>query len=243
MITILNNIMASNGFVVVDIDNADNADNGDNADNTLSFTLFKSQSSLREEYFLTLELADTSDLALREFIDAKAQDLFEDIQKSGKVEIYFEKNCTMLICLNSSELNPELVLALEEDPYNFKKNVITYSNGELAALNGYLTGNAMQSFSNDAVNKILNAKGGRDFLDFKYQKSDRSRFYDLAIRILLKLPFLVYSPHEQKLENLQGQIDDAIPGDKLEIYQQILAVEWTDENILEGVESIWGAKA
>lgn len=232
MITILNNIMASNGLIMVNV--------GMNND-TFDFCLYRAKSSHREEYFLTLELTDTSNKMLQQFLDEKAQEIFEDIQNSGKVEMFFEKNCTMLICLNSAKLDPELVLALEEDPYNFKKNVITYSAGELAALNSYLMNHSITTFGGDIINDILNANDGRDFLAFKYQK-DRNTLYDLAIRVLLKLPFLVYSPREQKLENLSGQIDDAIPDDKYEIFNQMLNADWTDENILDRVESIWGDK-
>lgn len=233
MITILNNVMASNGLIMVDV----GMDN-----DTFDFCLYKAQNSRREEYFLTLELTDTSNETLRKFLDEIAQEIFEDIRNSGKVEMFFEKNCTMLICINSAKLDPELVLALEEDPYNFKKNVITYSARELTALNRYLTSHSIQAFSGDIINDILNANGGRDFLAFKYQ-SDRNPLYDLAIRFVLKLPFLVYRPREQKLENLSGQIDDAIPDDKSEIFNQMLAAEWTDENILDRVESIWGDKS
>ena len=79
-------------------------------------------------------------------------------------------------------------------------------------------------------------------MDFKYQKK-RNAIYDLTIRIALKLPFLIYSPREQKLENLSKQIDDAIPSDKFEKFNQMLTAEWTDENVLEHVESIWRKKA
>jgi hypothetical protein len=232
MIKILNNILANNGFIMVDV--------GMN-DDTFDFCLYKAKSSHREEYFLTLELADTSDKMLRGFLDEKAQEFFEDIQKSGKVEIFFEKNCTMLICLNSAKLNPELVLALEEDPYNFKKNVIIYSDDELTALNSHLASHSVKKISSDIINNILNANDGRDFLAFKYQR-DRNILYDLTIRVVLKLPFLIYSPREQKLENLSGQIDEAIPDDKYEIFNQILTTDWTDETVLDRVESIWGDK-
>lgn len=232
MITILNNIMASSGLIIVDV----GADNG-----TFNYCLYKAKCSHREEYFLTLELTDTSNKTLQNFLNEKAQEIFEDIQNSGKVEMYFEKNCTMLLCLNSANLDPQLVLALEEDPYNFKKNIITYSAGELAALNSYLMNHSIKEFGNDIINNILNANDGRDFLAFKYQR-DRNTLYDLTIRIALKLPFLVYNPREQKLENLLGQIDEAIPSDRKKVFNQMLTVEWTDENILDHVGAIWGNK-
>lgn len=232
MIKILKSIMVSNGLVVVDVD----------VDSEISdFYLYRGSSSQREEYFLVLELTDTSNETLRNFLDEKAQEIFEDIQKSGKVEIFFEKNCTMLICINSEKLDPELVLALEEDPYNFKKNVIIYSDSELAELDKYLVSRPMEAFTGDMINDVLNANDGRDFLAFKYQRG-RNVLYDLVIRVILKLPFLVYKPREQKLENLSEKIDEAISDDNYEIFNHMLKAEWTDENVLDHVESIWGDK-
>ncbi|MBV4542839.1 ABC-three component system middle component 1 [Pseudomonas vlassakiae] len=234
MITILNNIMTSNGFVLVDIDFTNEE---------FPLSLFKSQNQRREEYFLTLEISSPSSETLKSFLDDKAQAIFEEIQKSDKVERYFEKNCTMLICLESKNLDHGMVLAIEEDPYNFKKNVITYTPAELAAINRHLTGNTISAIHNNVINEILNSNNGKDFLDFKHQIRTRNPLYDLTIRIVLKLPFLTYSPQEQKLENLSLQINDAIPNQLTEIFHKILSVEWSDENILAHVESIWWDKA
>ncbi|HCT8041671.1 hypothetical protein R4J70_17565 [Pseudomonas aeruginosa] len=101
MITILNNIMASNRFTPVDV----------NLPNQyFEFSLYKAESRHREEYFLTVQLDNNSDQALKNFLDNTAQEIFEEIQSTGKVELYFEKNCTMLICLESHGLNHDLVL-------------------------------------------------------------------------------------------------------------------------------------
>ncbi|KPM67098.1 hypothetical protein HB4184_01375 [Pseudomonas putida] len=234
MITILNNIMASNRFTLVDVDLSNQF---------IDFSLYKAESSLREEYFLTIHLDNNSDQALQQFLDNTAQEIFEDIQSADKVELYFEKNCTMLIFLDSQGLNHDLVLALEEDPYNFKKNVIKFSSSELAALNAYLTSNAIAALTNDIINDILNANNGRDFLAFKHQNGDRHRLYDLIVRVMLKLSFLSYHPQEQKLENLTGQIESALPDALTETYERILAADWTDDSVIGNVESIWGNKA
>ena len=234
MITILNNIMASNQLRMVDVEPTHE---------TLNFSLYKAENKRREEYFLAIDLEDNSSEALKFFLDVTAQEIFEDIQTSGKVELYFEKNCTMLICLNSAGLDQDMVLALEEDPYNFKKNVIKYSMSELAALNGYLTSNAITTITNDNINDILNSNSGKDFLDFKHQNNSRDRLYDLIIRVMLKLSFLSYQPQEQKLENLTGQIDAAVPDELTEKFAGILSAAWTDETTIANVESIWGNKA
>lgn len=234
MITILNNIMASNRFTLVDLDLPHPF---------LELSLYKAESSHREEYFLTLYLDNNSDQALQNFLDNTAQDIFEEIQGTGKVELYFEKNCTMLICLDSLGLNHNLVMALEEDPYNFKKNVIKFSSSELAALNAYLTSNAIAALTNDIINDILNADNGREFLAFKFQKGDRRRLYDLIVRVMLKLSFLSYQPQEQKLENLTGQIESALPAELTETYDRILVADWADDSVIGNVESIWGNKA
>ncbi|WP_460096213.1 ABC-three component system middle component 1 [Pseudomonas sp. S3_C01] len=234
MITILNNIMASNGLKLVDVDLTHRVFN---------LSLYKAESKRREEYFLTVDLDDNSSEALKRFLDLTAQEIFEDIQSSGKVDLYFEKNCTMLICLNSVDLDQDLVLAIEEDPYNFKKNIIKYNTTELASLNDYLANHSVNAITNDTINEILNSNSGKDFLDFKYQNGSRNRFYDLIIRVMLKLSFLPYHPQEQKLENLTGQIDAAVPAELTETFESILSADWTDEAVIANVESIWGNKA
>lgn len=234
MIRILNNIMASHSFTLVDIECVDDA---------FPFSLYKAQNIRREEYFLTLEIKVSDDKVLQHFLDNKAQEIFEEIQKSDKVERYFEKNCTMLICLEFTNPDRDLVLALEEDPYNFKKNVITYSPAELAALNNYISDNAIQTFDSDIVNAILNSNSGKDFLDFKKQENTQNPLYNLIIRIILKLPFIVYRPQEQKLENLSLQINKSLTPNLTETLSKILSYDWADELILTHIESIWGEKA
>lgn len=234
MITILNNIMASNRFTLVDVDLSTQY---------LGFSLYQAESARREEYFLTVHLENNSDQALQNLLDNTAQEIFEDIQSSGKVDLYFEKNCTMLICLDSFGLNHDLVLALEEDPYNFKKNVIKYSPLEVAALDDYLTSKAIDALTNEIINNILNGNNGKDFLAFKYQNGNGHRLYDLIVRVVLKLSFLSYNPQEQKLENLTVQIDSALPSELTQTFEKILAVNWADEKVVGNVESIWGNKA
>lgn len=231
MIKILNNIMTSNRFMLVDVDLSNQY---------LECSLYKAESSYREEYFLTVRVDNNSDEALQKLLDNTAQEIFEEIQGAGKVELYFEKNCTMLICLDSFGLNHDLVLALEEDPYNFKKNVIKYSPPELAALNDHMTSNAIKALTNDIINDILNANNGKNFLAFKYQSGNEHHLYDLIVRVMLKLSFLSYHPQEQKLENLTGQIDSALPAALIETFEKVLAVDWTDETVIGNVESIWG---
>ncbi|MNG30217.1 hypothetical protein D3C84_1157960 [compost metagenome] len=60
---------------------------------------------------------------------------------------------------------------------------------------------------------------------------------------MLKLSFLSYHPQEQKLENLTGQIDAAVPAELTETFESILSADWTDEAVIANVESIWGNKA
>lgn len=67
MITILNNIMASNRFTPVDV----------NLPNQyFEFSLYKAESRHREEYFLTVQLDNNSDQALKNFLDNTAQEIF-----------------------------------------------------------------------------------------------------------------------------------------------------------------------
>ncbi len=234
MITVINKILGSSGFGVVEVASRENS---------LKHFLYKAESSERQEYFLTIDLSALDQEELKIFLEQTCQEIFEEILNSGNVELHFEKNCTMIICIDTSSINQDLTLAIEEDPYNFKKNVIKYTADELTELNSYLSTNSVKALTNDAINDILNANGGTDFLEFKKNRMSGSQLYSLVTRIIIKLPFLVYTPRKQKLENLAGQIEEAVPVELRETLHRILATEWTDDAIIVNAESIWGDQA
>ncbi|WP_122436126.1 ABC-three component system middle component 1 [Pseudomonas viridiflava] len=233
MINLINNIISNNGYQKIDL-NLDEPG--------FMITLFKASDESRQEYFLSLQAEEQDNEVAMLLLEEKAQTIFEKIRNSGKTERFFEKNCTMIVCHEALKIKKETIYSLEEDPYNFKKNVLTYSTGELLALQAYLSSNGFEDITNDVINNILNANGGRNFLEFK--KSSTKGLYSITLKTTLKLPFLIYTPQEQKLSNLALDIENKLTTDLNSIYKEItsLETEWNDENILDEVMRIWSVE-
>ncbi|HGN2710387.1 ABC-three component system middle component 1 [Pseudomonas aeruginosa] len=237
MINIINNILSSNGYKQVDMETS--------LDNDSIYLFCPSERSKREEYFVTIQLQTQSDAAAQKILEEKAQELFEAISNSGKVDRPFEKNCTMLICHEEEGISRQTILALEEDQYNFKKNVITYTPGDLATLKAHLSEGGIKKITNDAINEIINSEGGRNFLAFKGNHPNSKGYYSLTLKTALKLPFITYSPQEQQLTNLSSEIENSLSPHQSSIYSQLMEseAEWTDDNIHHQVAKIWGGLA
>ncbi|MBL4763577.1 MAG: hypothetical protein JKY93_12880 [Gammaproteobacteria bacterium] len=234
MISIINNILSNNGYKRVDIDLQ--------LDIAATYLYCPSDLSTREEYFVTVRLHTQSDAAVKAVLEEQAQELFEAISYSGKIGESFEKNCTMLLCHDEDEIDRQTMLELEEDQYNFKKNVIAYTHQEFVALQAYLAQEKIEKITNNVINSIINAESGKSFLEFKENNKKQNDHYSLILKAALKLPFVTYIPQEQQLTNLLLEIKDSLPPDQSSIYSQLvnLDVEWAEENIHQQVERIWG---
>lgn len=234
MINIINNILSSNGYKQVNIEIS--------LDNQAFYLFCPCEESKREEYFITIQLQIQSDAAAQAMLEETAQELFEAICNSGKVDRPFEKNCTMFICHEEEEITRQTILSLEEDQYNFKKNVITYTQDELATLKAYISENKIEKITNGVINMIITSEDGRNFLAFKEDHANSKGYYSLILKTALKLPFITYSPQEQQLTNLNSEIENALNKYQSSIYSRLLEseIEWTDENIHQQVAMIWG---
>ncbi|MDO8417320.1 MAG: hypothetical protein Q7S87_14030 [Agitococcus sp.] len=233
MINIINNILTSFGYQQANIEYS--------LDNLAMFLFIPASESNREEYFVTLQLNIQSDESAQTILEETAQELFESIRNSGKVERSFEKNCTMIICHEDAMISRNTILALEEDQYNFKKNVVTYAEHELHALKTHLSESGVEHLTNKIINEIINFGGGKRFLEFKNNHKNINDHYSLILKIALKLPFITYSPHEQQLTNLSLEIEQSFNHYQSVIFTQLMeSGEWADENTHQQVERIWG---
>lgn len=234
MINIINNILSSNGYKQIEIDVPFN--------NQAFYLFCLPEGSKREEYFVTIQLQTQSDAAAQALLEENAQELFEIISNSGRVDRPFEKNCTMLICHEEGRISRQTILALEEDQYNFKKNVITYTPQELANLESHLSDSGIEKITNNLINEIINSRGGRDFLTFKDDHANSKGYYSLVLKSALKLPFITYSPQEHQLTNLNDEIKNSLDAYQSSIYSQLIEseIEWTDDNVHQQVARIWG---
>jgi hypothetical protein len=235
MISIINNILSSNGYKRVAIELP--------LDMAEIYLFCPSDLNKREEYFVTVQLHSQSDATAQELLEKQALELFEAISCSGKVDRPFEKNCTMLFCHDEAKIRRQTILALEEDQYNFKKNVIAYDQQGIVALKAFLVKEQIEKITNSAINSIINAERGKSFLEFKGNNKQQKDHYSLILKTALKLPFITYSPQEQQLTNLLLDIESSLSPNQSSIYSQLESsdVEWTDDNIHQQVERVWGS--
>ncbi|MDR5886300.1 ABC-three component system middle component 1 [Vreelandella janggokensis] len=234
MIDVLNNIVSSNGYKLVDADFS--------LDIAVIYLFCPIDKSKREEYFVTMQFNNQCDETAEKLLEVKAEELFEKISHSKKVDISFEKNCTMLICQDEDKISREIILALEEDQYNFKKNVIAYSQQELDSAKNYLDKNKISEITSGVINEIINSNDGKLFLEFKYQHKSKRDYYSLMLKIVLKLPFITYRPQDQQLVNLSHEIESSLTSEQYLIYDQLVNsdMEWKDEDFYQKVEKVWG---
>lgn len=234
MIDIINNILSNNGYQQVDIDVS--------FDNLIIYLFCPLDGNNREEYFVTVQLENQSEAAAQEIQLEKAQELFEAISNSGKVDCHFEKNSTLILCQEEEVISQKTILFIEEDQYNFKKNVIVYTSAELVDLKAHLSENGIEKITNQVINSIINSDGGQSFIKFKYGVDNIKNHYSLMLKAVLKLPFITYNPQEQKLSNLDDQIEGSLDSSQLALFKRLIEsnIEWTDENIHHQISTIWG---
>ncbi|WP_336941747.1 ABC-three component system middle component 1 [Acinetobacter pittii] len=234
MIKIINNIILNNGYELVDIQLPDDKHN--------IFVFCPQADCAKEEYFITIQLNNESDELAKELLENSAEELFEIIRNSGKVESYFIKNCTLFICHDETHINRETIFSLEEDPYNFKKNVITYLPSELNDLEFYLKKNNIKEITNLTISEIINSHNGQLFLNFKKSHNSIQNYYSLILKIALKLPFITYIPQKKELINLSLEIEESLKGKESVIFKNLMEpeIDWNDNNIYQNIEKIWG---
>ncbi|MEZ9157086.1 ABC-three component system middle component 1 [Vibrio lentus] len=234
MNNLINRILISNGYQETEVFlHQDSAE----------LNLFKPNlGNHRQEYFLVVKLNDQSDESARKFLDIHTQDWFDKINTSGLVEQEFAKNCTLILCHKEDKIDRNTLLMIEEDQYNFKKNIITYSDSELLDLQSYIDKNQLSEISEGVINSIINQNGGMSFLHFKSNNKEQKDYYSLILKIILKLPFISYLPQEQELSNLLGDIEHSFSSNQLSIYKKLTESSdlWAEDEIEEKIEDIWG---
>ncbi|KGA36317.1 hypothetical protein KU74_07595 [Pectobacterium brasiliense] len=234
MIKILENIFLSNQYKRLEFNTS--------RSNEFCYIFYPEESTEKEEYFVLLQSLNQSNDEMKLILEEKAQLLFEEIIGSDKVERFFEKNCTLIICQNDKDIDRLTALRIEEDLYNFKKNVIAYTDSELEDLVKYLEVRSINKLSNRVLNDIINEHDGESFISFKNSSVHASNYYSLIVKLFLKLPFLTYSIEEKELIDLNGEIENKLTQHQKDVFKKLISneFEWTDNNIHDLVVVTWG---
>lgn len=141
-----------------------------------------------------------------------------------------EKNLSFLLLLETESINLtkeqiKFIYNLEEDPYDFKKYVLTYTLNQVEILKKYIENNNGSSLIK-RLNSILQDE--KLFASFKKKRveinSDERQIdllYDLVSKIFIKLPFLSLDVMQKTPLNLRDEINSSLNKTQSEIVKLI----------------------
>jgi hypothetical protein len=187
--------------------------------NDYEVSLFYKETS--SDYFIVLDKNSIESLEIETFLNV-LQEVYVEFKRQEYTNETFDKNTTLILCVNGEVDNENLSL-LEEDAYLFKKNIIAYTNNSLEELNHML--NFQYSYNNLLQN--LN-----DEEKFEQYKSNGNIGYKLLVQIFIKLSFLKFRREMRNLDNLSEIILNRANEEGIaEIYNLINSENFNSQNI------------
>lgn len=180
----------------------------------------------KEEYFVVMESHIQSEAALSKILSELADEVFEQISAQSNVAEFFKKNSTLIICAEEQSCSTSVILSLEEDQYNFKKNVILFTKSEIESMTSKVGAmNAETVLTNERINRLIAADGGDVFRAFKSGGGGAQNYYSLLLKMVSKVPFLTYIPVAKSLHDLDGAIDTSMTKLQVDMYRGALEEE------------------
>lgn len=148
-----------------------------------------------------------------------------------------DKNLSMIVCFNmdgnNTEKISEKIFDIEEDPYFFKKYVITYDGQNTEKLKLHFEGRIENS--NTILNRIIN--DSNNFLEYKEDTS--TSLYEICTKLMIKIPFIKLEKRLEEIEDLTGEITRVLKEKELVSFKNsLLNLDVKDDAIINDVLSI-----
>lgn len=184
----------------------------------------------KAEYYLVVECTDATQKRAELLLSEWAENLYQKVRTNPNIDRVFSKNCTMIVCWPDNAITDKQIFQLEEDRYNFKKNVITYCLDELDDLEA-----KGGDFTIAKMNEMISEDDGNVFKDFKEGTSGLKSHYSLLLKIFIKLPFVTYQHDSKRLSNLDSSLIESLSQNELPLYEftQGLSNSLTDEELMD----------
>lgn len=230
MLDILHGLCESNNLVVHQFDNGLEAVN--------SKIAVPCENNDKQEYYLLLECGLVDDGFIEKLLNEHIENFMDNLEELDITDESFIKNCTLILCCEAGNISERALLNFEENPYFFKKNIITYFDNELISLKEKL----MDQFNNENLNKLLVGEGGGLFESFKTLSLEKGNYYPLLIRVITKLPFVHYLPQKNQLENLDVFVRNELSTSDLKLLDFICDSDekLSDKLIDTKISAVWG---
>lgn len=212
LINLIDKVFLNNGYEAV---------NFEHSYDELITMLFKPNfAENKAEYYLIVECKKATTKHAERLLTEWADGLHLKVRESPIVDRVFSKNCTMIICWPELAITSKQVFQLEEDRYNFKKNVISYSSQELADLIGINS-----DFTLVQLNDLVGQGNGTYFQRFKETSAELENYYSLLLKIFIKIPFVTYLHDPKRLFDLDSSLTDNLSEGELALYEFSLSID------------------
>lgn len=180
--------------------------------------------------FLTIMFISKDEIR-REIINEKIEDYLLRIIETQQTFVGIEKNLSLLLLIEvdsleySKEIAP-LIYDIEEDPYDFKKYVLPYTNQQVSLLKSY-----KDTSEEDVIPFLNNILNSTLFSKFKNnEECEDVLIYDLVSKLFIKIPFLNIENNQQTITNLFEEIVGGIEEHDKNLWESLLKLNETSGN-------------
>lgn len=229
MLNVLHNICESNNLNVYNFET--------NIEGVDAKIAVPSEDNVNQEFYLFLECHKLNDKFIEHLINTHIEELMDKMEKLDYTDESTRKNSTLILCSTAESISSQSLIKLEENPYFFKKNVITYNSNELEQLKLKLN----HQFNNNTLNSLLMSDSGDVFEAFKTSSLELNSYYRLLIRIMTKLPFVHYIPQDNQLDDLESFVRSDLNSFEIKLLDYICDGEGklNDSTIEDKIFSNW----
>lgn len=194
-----------------------------------------------EQYIVVINLSQNVSVKLEEFL-FRQERLYTELRNVSKGT--FDKNVSLLLCASNTKIElkkdkekhelflEKNILKIEEDPYFFKKLVLTYTDNELSMLE-----KATSSSGTDGWG-LLKAKINEleeNLSDDVFEKAAQ----DIILRMYIKLPFTsIDITREGKMVSIMNEVQkQMISDDEIRIWDLINNMELDEIKEIKNMEN------
>lgn len=226
-------LFKENGFKEIEIENTHKDD----------ITFFGNYSNNLTNFYLLLYV----DKIEENFLTERVPNYFSAIKtiKEGYDE-RIDKNLSMIVCYRESveediTKQNKIYFDIEEDPYYFKKYLLSYSDMEEEKLLELL-------YEEDSTTELINnvVTNTEYFAKFKSEVvTDSSVLYKICSKMMIKIPFINLNYIKDELENLSDKISTIMDEKDLDEFRNmIISNELTgDDEMLKKILEFKGLEA
>lgn len=153
--------------------------------------------------------------------DTDFESLYSDVKSLEYYDHQTDKNLTLVVCLKRNSLKPDENLSnriyqIEEDPYFFKKYVLTYTDNQVELIKNLIS-------SKDSITNIFYKTLNNHDLFLQFKKAPyKETQYNLISKLFIKIPFLNLRSSYRQLDNLSEKISNSLDANQAKLRDKTL---------------------